>query len=342
MKKIFAILVGAIVWAAIAGLAFMAVPPPAKVHAQLSSPQTWAGSAGGTSTALTVTIHNVVALNDLLGVPIRVLPSGTNNGPSTLQVNIDTGGNLGAIAIQRPTSNLGLQAVSGGEMQTGQMVEFTYDGTVFEISSPIDMTPVGHTVDIRNSSGLAPLGTLLEDGSCYSQTTYAALFSVIGTTYNAGAPVACSGGQFAVPRSNGTVFAAADNQGTHGAANNITGAGSGCNATGITACGAQNQTLSVSQIPTLTLSANGVNAITVLPGGGNTGIPATTAPANVTQSSCGTGPAVCPASTSSSWGGTSTFTGNNNISVSGNTTNTGGQAHPILPPLLIGYRAIKY
>ena len=320
-------------------LSFSLIPPPTKVHAQLSSSQTWAGAAGGTSTALTVTIHNVVALNDLLGVPIRVLPSGTNNGPSTLQVNIDTGGNLGAVTIDRPTSNLGLQGLSGGELQTGQMVEFTYDGTVFEISSPIDMTAVGSTVEIRNSSGLAPLGTLLEDGSCYSQTTYAALFSVIGTTYNAAAPVACSGGQFAVARSNGTIFAAADNQGTHGAANNITNAGSGCNATGIVSCGSQNQTLTANQIPSINFSGS-ATGISVTPTGGSVGVPVTSVSGNVQTSSCGSGGAICPASTSGSWGGTSTFTGSG--SASGSSTNTGGAAHPILPPLLIGYRAIKY
>ena len=231
MKKIFAVLAALSITAA---LAWLIVPPPERARAQLSSAQTWVGAAGGTSTALTITVHSVVSLNDLLGVPIRVLPSGINTGPSTLQINIDTGGNLGVIAINRPTSNIGLQTLSGGELQTSQMVEFTYDGTVFEITSPINMTPIGQTLEIRNNSGSAPLGTLLEDGSCYSTTTYAALYSVIGTTYNSYAPVACSGGQFAVPDSRGTSFAAADNQGTHGAASRITNSGSGCTATGIT------------------------------------------------------------------------------------------------------------
>lgn len=336
-KSLIGFLVAICAFASIVAGSILLVPPPAKVHAQLSSPQTWVGAAGGTSTALTVTIHNVVSLNDLLGVPIRFLPSGVNTGASTLQINIDTGGNLGAVAIKRPTSNIGLQALGGGELQTNQMTEVTFDGASFEITSPIDMTPVGQAVEVRNSSGTAPLGTLIEDGTCYPTASYPALFSVIGNTYGT-----CSAGAFAVPDSRGSLFAAADNQGSNGSKGNITSAGSGCNATGITTCGGQNQTLTPTQIPTVNVSASGVNSIIVLPGGGLTGVPVTSTPANVATANCGNGAAICPSSTSASWGGTSTFSGNNNISVSGTTTNTGGQPHPIIPPILIGYRAIKY
>ena len=336
MKKIFAVLAALSITAA---LAWLIVPPPERARAQLSSAQTWVGAAGGTSTALTITVHSVVALNDLLGVPIRVIPGNTNTGPSTLQVNIDTGGNLGAIAINRPTSNLGLQALSGAEIQTSQMVEFTYDGTVFEITSPINMTPIGQTLEIRNNSGSAPLGTLLEDGSCYSTTTYAALYSVIGTTYNSYAPVACSGGQFAVPDSRGTSFAAADNQGTHGAASRITNSGSGCTATGIGYCGSQNQTLTLAQLPT-GISASGNNSITLYPQGNPAfSFPVSSGTIADTTVSLGSGLSV-PKDSNSSFGGVQNVSATVSISVTSN--NTTGGSHPILQPILIGYRAIKY
>jgi hypothetical protein len=159
---------------AVVMMAILLVPPPHPVRAQLSGQQTWAGTAGGTSTALTLNIHNVVALNDLLGVPVRFLPSGINpigTPPVTLVVNIDTGGTLPTTNIVRPTSNVGIQPLAGGELQTGQMAEVTYDGVNgFVITSPIDMTPVGHSIDLRQTSGVAPAGYVIEDGTCYTRT----------------------------------------------------------------------------------------------------------------------------------------------------------------------------
>lgn len=51
-------------------------------------------------------------------------------------------------------------------------------------STPQDSTPAGTSIEGYWST--APIGYLLEDGSAVSRTTYAALFSVIGTTFGAG------------------------------------------------------------------------------------------------------------------------------------------------------------
>lgn len=304
------------------------VPPPKPALAQLNSAQTWGGTATGTSSALQLTIHNVIQLNDLLGVPVRFISSGTNPAgtPATLVINIDTGGSLPSTAIVRPTSNLGIQAVGGGELQNGQMAEVTYDGVNgFVITSPIDMTPVGHSIDLRQSSGTAPAGYLIEDGSCYTRTLYPSLFAVIGTTYNAGAPSACSGTQFAVPFSNGTAFVANDNQGAN-TANRITNAATGCAATAAgVLCGNQVVNLTQPNLPNVVLSAsvtgpssgNGVLTGSTLVGVNSGGAGA--------QASNGTA-----ITTINSTGATSSLNGG----VSQTSINK-------LPPLLTGFRAIK-
>lgn len=318
------------------GVAYFFVPPPQSALAQLSSGQTWAGTSGGTANAQTLTIHNVVALNDLLGVPIRFLPGNTNVNATpaamTLTINIDTGGTLGPVTVNRKTSNLGLQALSGGEVQSGVMTEVVYDGTVFEISSPVDYTPVGKTIELRQSSLTAPLGSLIEDGSCYTRTAFPALFSAIGTTYNSGAPSACSGSQFAVPFSNGTGFAALDNQGAN-TANKLTSAGSGCTATAVgTFCGSQNQSLTLGQLP-VGIQAGGTNTINVTSNLANIIV------GNLVGGINSTGGAILGLAAGASQN-TPTASGNNSIAVT--STNTGGNAHPIVQPVLLGLRAIKY
>jgi Phage Tail Collar Domain len=302
---------------------YFCVPPPYRANAQLGAAQTWAGTSGGTANAQTLLIHNVSALGDLLGVPIRFIAgnTNTNSATTTITINLDSGGALGPVTVNRPTSNIGLQILSGGEFQSGVMTEIVYDGTVFEIRAPVDYTPVGHTMDLRQSSLTAPLGYLLEDGSCYSRTTYAPLFSVIGTTYNAGAPSPCSGSQFAVPYSNGTVFVPLDNQGAN-TASRITNAISGCSATSVgVLCGNQASNILQTNLPNIALPVTD-------PGHSHTAVRAGGA-----ALAGGSAPAVALNADSS----TSTNT-------TGVTVRTGGSNTPlaVIQPLMIGLRAIKF
>jgi hypothetical protein len=192
------------------------------------------------------------------------------------------------------------------------------------------MTPIGHAIDLRQSSGTAPAGYVIEDGTCYTRTALPSLFAAIGTTYNAGAPSACSGSQFAVPFSNGTVFAAIDTQGSN-TANRLTAGGSGCTATTVaTLCGSQNETLTLGQLPSGITSNNPSQAISVV--STVAGIPqnATIAAAFGT----GGGNAYIPGVLSNV-----SSTGSNNISVTSN--NTSNQPHPNVQPTMLGWRAIK-
>jgi microcystin-dependent protein len=289
---------------------YVAVPPPPPARA-FEAQSTWGGTGGGSANAQTVPIANVQSLNDVLGVPLRYVPANDNTGPSTISIN-----GLTATAVRRP-SNIGLVALSGGELQAGVTTTIMYNGSTIEIQGPVDMSPIGRTVEFRGS--VTPRGTLIEDGSCVSRTTFAPLFSVIGTNYGA-----CDGTTtFGVPTSKGRSFVALDTQGSGGAANVITTAGSGCDATAVGNCGAQNHTLTIPELPVITPTAGfnfrmqgaypsagaGVAPDTFMPGANNTALGAATSPSfgSITIAPFGS-----------------------------------GNAHSILNPISLGRRAIKY
>lgn len=281
-------------------------PPPQPARAQLTPQGAYIVGTGGTANAQTATIPNISSLNDIKGVPITVVPSNTNTAPLTVNFN-----SFGAVNVVRMPSGA---ALGGGEVTSGTPVTLLYNGTSLFITSAQDTTPVGTAIDIRGSA--APTGYLIEDGSCVSQTTFAALFAVLSTNYNAlTTGGSCSGGNFGVPDSRGTGFIARDNQGVNGAASRVTTAGSSCNAVSIVLCGAQSQTLTIPQLPVVT-PAGSVVSINALQ-------------QNFVLSAGGTGIWAAQAGT----GLNSTFTG---------TPFGSGNAHPILNPVLVGLRAIKY
>lgn len=68
------------------------------------------------------------------------------------------------------------------------------------------LTPTGAIMPYGGSSASVPTGWLLCDGTAVSQTTYAALYAVIGSTYNtSGGQAAPSAGTFRVPLLTGRV-----------------------------------------------------------------------------------------------------------------------------------------
>jgi microcystin-dependent protein len=306
MLKKFFLPFGAIVAAALA--IFLMVPRPSSVHAatQFAGQSTYITTVGGTANAITLTVPNVTSSANLKVVPVTFVPAGPNTGPAAVNIN-----GLGAVSVLRISS----LALGGGEINN--IVTIFYTGAAFLITTPQDMTPPGTAIDIRGSS--APTGYLIEDGSCVSQTTYAALFSVISTTYGS-----CSAGLFAIPDSRGTMFAALDGQGANGLAGRITTSScSAPNAIGI--CGHDTQTLTAPQLPSsipytdpghvhleVGTPAGGASNHIFMPNNGTSGVAANSAE-------------------------------NTLSSVTGITINpSGGNAHPILPPISLGRRAIKY
>jgi hypothetical protein len=310
---------------------YVAVPPPQHARAAFDAQSTWGGTGGGTSSNQTVSLPNVGSLNDILGVPFRYIPSIDNVGPSTITINT-----LSPVNVVRPT-DIGLQPLSLGELQAGVIMTLQYDGTNIEILGPVDMTPIGSTCEYRG--GTMPRGCIVEDGSCISQTMFAALNQKLGTLYG----TCGTGGLFRLPFSNGTAFFAYDDQGANGAANRVTTA-SCATPNSPVECGNQLATLTAADIPNLT-STNTNQAIAVNPGG-NAGlfVPAagsggfglepapTTAGNEVVTPNGGLGSLV----------NENTFSAPNSISVA--TTGTGGSAptHPVLPPMLPGLRGVRF
>lgn len=223
--------------AALAAILYVFAPPPQGARA-FEAQSTWGGTATGSANAITIAISNVQSLNNILGVPIRFNPAFDNTGAVTAIV-----GNLAATAVKRPSSR-GLVDFSGAEFKAGETTSITYNGSVYVLSSNVDMTPIGRTVDFRGAA--TPRGTLIEDGSCVSQSTYAALFAEIGHDY--AFVGSCTPGQFRLPYSNGRAFVALDNQGAS-VASKITMAGSNCNGTIIGNCGFESSTLLYTQLP---------------------------------------------------------------------------------------------
>jgi microcystin-dependent protein len=307
--------------------AYIFVPPPHQARAQFADQGTWAGTAAGTANAVVLNLANVSSLNDIVGVTIRFNPAANNTGPVTIVVQ-NALGSTTATALQRPSS-IGLAALSLNELWAGETTAVTYNGSVFVLSSNVDMTPIGHTVEYR--AGAAPRGALIEDGSCVSRTTFAPLFSVIGTTYSA-----CDGvTTFGVPNSKGTVFAAADGQGAGGLQGRITTATCATPNTIGAVCGTEKSTVAQINLPNITLSTGitdtrtwGMTSIN----GATPGIAPGAQSPNVQQVlSNNAGTATVPVVTVT--GGT----------ISGLTPLGGSNiALATLNPALLGIRAIKY
>jgi microcystin-dependent protein len=298
-------------------------PPPRQAAAQFVDQSTYGGTSAGTANAQTFTVANYNAY--LPGVQLKFIPGNTNTGPT--QINVSS---IGLMNVVRPSS-IGNVALSGGELQAGELTCVTYNGTALQLSCNVDLTPIGRTIEYRGAA--TPRGTLIEDGSCVSRVTFAPLFSVIGTTYGA-----CDGSTtFGVPDSRGTMFAALDTQGANGAANRITSGGSNCNATVLgNLCGGQNATLTALQLPTISSVQNGIGFTAVTGGLKYVG-----APNWSTSGTCCTGGVQNTGqSTNTLTVGDITVSGSLNVAAT--SSNTGGQSHPILNPVLIGRRSIKY
>jgi len=104
--------------------------------AQFISQQTWQATTTGTANAIVIGIPNVSSIADLVGVPIRFLPSATNTGAATAAV-----GGTAATAIKKATQS-GLTVLGGQEMVAGQLTVLVYDGTEYVLDSTISPQPI--------------------------------------------------------------------------------------------------------------------------------------------------------------------------------------------------------
>jgi microcystin-dependent protein len=141
-------------------------------------------TVGGTANAITLS-YAAGPTAYVQGEKFAFIATGNNSGATTVNIN-----GLGAKSLYKQGLT-GPITMVGGEIKTGQLVEIEYDGTQFQLISPVagsgDQTvflPSGVVAPFAGSS--APAGWLLCDGSAVSRTIYAALFAAIGTTWGAG------------------------------------------------------------------------------------------------------------------------------------------------------------
>ena len=276
------------------------------------------GGAAGTSTgSANAQVVAATPFTLTVGRTVTFAAGFSNSGP--LQINVN---GAGLVNVFR-RSQLGATMSVGGEVVAGQMVTVQWDGTRWQCTS-CQFVRVGEVLDMATTT--LPAGHLVGDGSCVSQSTYADLFSLLGTSFGS-----CSAGLFALPDLRGRMTAGYDTQGTQGAANRMTSAGSGCVATGVAVgCGSQNQTIAQSNLPNATLSYTPSGTVT------NTDTSTTWLTVGGTTDSglkAGTGTII--------GGGQAGFTGTgaSTSSINGNVSQT---TMTILPPLQTVLKIVKY
>lgn len=136
------------------------------------------------------------------GMRFHFIPAASNTGAATLNVN-----SLGAKNIF-----LNGEALVRFEMRIGCPVVVEYDGTQFNLISGAyggDGIPVGTVMPFAGTTPV-PNRFLSSFGQAVSRTTYADLFTVIGTTYGVGD----GSTTFNLPDMRGRVVAGQDNMGT--------------------------------------------------------------------------------------------------------------------------------
>lgn len=278
-------------------------------------------ATGGTSTAYAVASYQVFdSLSRLNGQVIAFTPHATNG--ATVTLNVDS---LGAKPLR---SGPGVELSAGVLVQgTPYVALYNNSDQAFYLhgffSNPYSI-PIGASVDFWGAT--APSSSfVLMYGQAISRTTYAALFSLFGTTYGAGD----GGATFNIPDVRGRVVAGSDVMGgTPAGRLNATG---GMNGTQIGSVGgAQTVALAASQIPTIT-SVVSVNVSGSISGTTSQSVHVTGPGSRPADFGVGISEAVVGVSGSFSGAGSGSATSNN----------TGGAAHSVVQPTIVANRLLR-
>ena len=146
----------------------------------------------------------------------------------------------GVITVDTDTGGDGIDGLTSLSLSTGEAVTVVVNSVAngyMRHGSAIGV-PIGTVIDYAGST--APDGWLFCDGSEVSETTYAALFAVLGSTYNTGGETA---GFFRTPDLRGRVGVGKDDMGGTGAGRMTVITGTTLGASG----GAQTHSLSAAE-----------------------------------------------------------------------------------------------
>ncbi len=268
----------------------------------------------GTATAYSVSsFSGYDTLAHLDGQMIAFSPHTTNG--ATVTLNVDA---LGA----RP-----LRSAPGVEILAGTIIQGTpYTATYNNADGAFYLQGFfGNPYNIPLAGGMDFWGTTVPNnsfafpiGQAISRTTYAALFSIMGTTYGVGD----GSTTFNLPDKTGRVSAMKEASATR----LTTGVSGVDGATMGSAAGSQSETLTLAQLPTgITVAGT----VTVSPSGGGN-IAATNGNISGLLSSTGS-PNVVPQSTAAEWHNAGTLSGTNTLT----SNNTNGQLHPNVQPTIV-------
>lgn len=246
---------------------------------------------------------------------------------SWLLANHDTNGNhLLAIfpytATTPTTPGASLTTVYASP--TGRLIKLNPDASIEAVGNP------SGTLIHWAGPGNTPPGYLIADGSGVSRSTYADLFTAIGTTYGVGDGT----NTFQLPDLRGRVMAAVDNQGGNDNAQltNSPSIASGRFSIGKSG-GQSGHTLTLSEIPTGITSSNASQAFNLGVSVPSVALGNTIGNAqNISSSGATNAPVV-----NSGWGTFSSFS--NPLAVTSN--NTSGAGHENMPPVLLVRILIK-
>jgi microcystin-dependent protein len=288
-------------------------------------------ATGGSSTAYTVTSYQVFDTLAHMANQIIAFTPHTTSG-ATVTLNVD---GLGS----KP-----LRSAPNVELPAGTLIQGTPYLALYNNSDAVWYLHgfFGNPYNIPIASSIEYWGTTAPNssfvfpyGQAISRTTYSALFALLSTTFGTGD----GSTTFNIPDLRGRTTACMDNMGGSDASrlSGSSSMASGRNSIGGTG-GSSSHTLTVAELPT-GITSTGSNAITVTSQNGQLGIPTTTAAANISGSATGSGGAVGPASSSSSWGGVNSLSGTNTINVTSN--NTSGSAHDIVQPTILCNRIMR-
>lgn len=102
----------------------------------------YAGTAGGTANALTATLTpSALSLADLNGREIEVTVASANTGAATFQVNA---------LVAKAITKRGGAALVGYELAAGQVIRLQYDGTQYQLLTPVATPEPKVRDDVRN------------------------------------------------------------------------------------------------------------------------------------------------------------------------------------------------
>lgn len=137
------------------------------------------------------------------GMPLRLKIANTNTAASTFNPG------SGAASIVTGTGS----ALVGGELKSGLIYEFMWNGTNYELMGPVIAgLAAGSVIDYAGAT--APAGWLLCYGQSLLRASFPDLFTAIGVVFGA-----TDGSHFSLPDLRGRVVAGRDNMG--GSAANI-------------------------------------------------------------------------------------------------------------------------